>query len=231
MVGVLSTKSLKATGIYLSLLGAGEAWCPWGWMGLDRPGTSCLESSFSAWRHLCRVITNAAWKGVSLKTNWKSSLPKLQAESAPAPWPVRDSQPCSLQTSCEASQDRTSFLLILFSVSCGCGSKSSEKAPLASSLLNSALQTFAGTSAFCPMIILPPLRLLFFSHSGRPLTFLNELFLWPHSKGCAPAIKHFPFCLITTPTGQIRSGRGKGWPSGSKEGRGLLARFSCCEGR
>ena len=48
-VRVLSTKSLKATGIYLSLLAAaGEAWYPWGWMDLDRPGTSCLESSFSA---------------------------------------------------------------------------------------------------------------------------------------------------------------------------------------
>ena len=121
-----------------------------------------------------------------------------------------------------------SFLPILFSVSCGCGSKSSEKAPLASSLLNSALQTFAGTSAFCPMIILPPLRLLFSSHSGRPLTFLNELFLWaPLQRVCS---SNQTLVLSQLPTGQIRSGRGKG-PTEWEKGRGLLARFSCCAGR
>lgn len=91
---------------------AGEVWYPWGWMGLDRLGTSCLQSSFFALRHLCLVITNAAWKGVSLKTNWKSSVPKLQAEHSLS---LACQRIPALQTSCEASQGRTSFLWIPFS--------------------------------------------------------------------------------------------------------------------
>lgn len=76
--------------------GRGEAWYPRGCTGLDRLGTSCLHSSCSASRHLCLVITNAAWKGVSLKTNWKSSVPKLQAERSLSPGPARESQPSRL---------------------------------------------------------------------------------------------------------------------------------------
>lgn len=156
-------------------------------MGMDgdRLGTSRLPSCFSALRHLCLVITKCCLEGGLFKNKLEVLCPQaagslcLACQRIPA-----------LQISCKVRADPLDPLL-----SCACSCKSSERAHQASSLLNSALQTFAGTSAFYPVMISPPPPKHFpHTQAGLSLSLTNSL-SGPTPKGVLMQSNTSPFVL------------------------------------